>query len=161
MWSTDTVDPKVPTTGASQDAWCVLSLRFVVCFLEVCFRVWSLCMFVCVVCQPPLPLYRSYRSQQAGAATEPKCAEKTAVSARYCEHVVVVHSVPYHESHLCGCRGEGGVWAPRTRKRHQQEHWPQRPTESSDPTQHAKGRTGDRPGHRKEATTRRNVTQGG
>ena len=51
-------------------------------------------------------------------------------------------------------------WAPRTRKRHQQEHWPQRPTESSDPTQHAKGRTGDRPGPRKGATTRRNVTQG-
>ena len=51
-------------------------------------------------------------------------------------------------------------WAPRTRKRHQQEHRPQRPTESSDPTQHAKGRTGDRPGLRKGATTRRNVTQG-
>ena len=51
-------------------------------------------------------------------------------------------------------------WAPRTRKRHQQEHWPQRRTESSDPTQHAKGRTGDRPGPRKGATTRRNVTQG-
>ena len=31
----------------------------------------------------------------------------------------------------------------------------------SDPTQHAKGRTGDRPGPRKGATTRRNVTQGG
>ena len=52
-------------------------------------------------------------------------------------------------------------WAPRTRKQHQQEHRPQRPTESSDPTQHAKGRTGDRPGPRKGATTRRNVTQGG
>ena len=52
-------------------------------------------------------------------------------------------------------------WAPRTRKRHQQEHRPQRPTESSDPTQHAKGRTGDRPGPRKGATNRRNVTQGG
>ena len=52
-------------------------------------------------------------------------------------------------------------WAPRTRKRHQQELWPQRPTESSDPTQRAKGRTGDRPGPRKGATTRRNVTQGG
>ena len=52
-------------------------------------------------------------------------------------------------------------WAPRTRKRHQQEHRPQRPTEPSDPTQHAKGRTGDRPGPRKGATTRRNVTQGG
>ena len=51
--------------------------------------------------------------------------------------------------------GGGSVWA-----RHQQEHRPQRPTESSDPTQHAKGRTGDRPGPRKGATTRRNVTQG-
>ena len=50
--------------------------------------------------------------------------------------------------------------APRTRKRHQQEHRPQRPTESSDPTQHAKGRTGDCPGPRKGATTRRSVTQG-
>ena len=52
-------------------------------------------------------------------------------------------------------------WAPRTRKRHQQEHRPQWPTDSSDPTQHAKGRPGDRPGPRKETTTRRNVTQGG
>ena len=51
-------------------------------------------------------------------------------------------------------------WAPRTRKRHQQEHRPQRPTERSDPTQHAKGRPGDRPGPRKETTTRRNVTRG-
>ena len=41
-------------------------------------------------------------------------------------------------------------WAPRTRKRHQQEHRPQRPTERSDPTQHAKGRTGDCPGPVKE-----------
>ena len=49
-------------------------------------------------------------------------------------------------------------WAPRTRKRHQQE---QRPTESSNPTQHAKGRTGDCPGPRKGTPTRRNVTQGG
>ena len=52
-------------------------------------------------------------------------------------------------------------WAPRTRKRHQQEHRPQRPTESSDPTQHAKGRTGECPGPRKETDTRRNVTQAG
>ena len=50
-------------------------------------------------------------------------------------------------------------WAPRTRKHHQQEHWPQRPTERSNPTQHAKGRTGDCPGPRKETTTRRNVTR--
>ena len=33
-------------------------------------------------------------------------------------------------------------WAPRTRKRHQQQHRPQWPTESSDLTQPAKGRTG-------------------
>ena len=52
-------------------------------------------------------------------------------------------------------------WALRTRKRHQEEHRPQRPTESSDQTQHAKGRTGDRPGPCKGATTRQNVTQGG
>ena len=51
-------------------------------------------------------------------------------------------------------------WALRTRKRHQQEHRPQRPTGSSNPTQHAKGKTGDCPGPRKGATTRRNVTQG-
>ena len=57
--------------------------------------------------------------------------------------------------------GDTNYWAPRTRKRHQQEHRPQRPTESSDPTQHAKGRTGDCPGPCKGATTRRNVTQGG
>ena len=47
------------------------------------------------------------------------------------------------------------------RQRHQQEHRPQWPTERSDPTQHAKGRTGDCPGPREGATTRRNVTRGG
>ena len=52
-------------------------------------------------------------------------------------------------------------WAPRTQKRHQQEHRPQRPTERSDPTQHAKGRTGDCPGPRKGTATQRNVTRGG
>ena len=51
--------------------------------------------------------------------------------------------------------------APQTRQRHQPEHRPQRPTERSDPTQHAKGRTGDCPGPRKGITTQRNVTQGG
>ena len=51
-------------------------------------------------------------------------------------------------------------WAPRTRKRHQQEHRPQRPTECSDPTQHAEGRPGDCPGPRKGTTTQRNVTLG-
>ena len=34
------------------------------------------------------------------------------------------------------------------------------PAERSNPTQHAKGRTGDCPGPRKGTTTRRNVTQG-
>ena len=50
--------------------------------------------------------------------------------------------------------------ALRTRQRHRQEHRPQRPTERSDPTQHAEGRTGDCPGPRKGATTRRTVTRG-
>ena len=35
-----------------------------------------------------------------------------------------------------------------------------RPSERSDPTQHAKGRRGDCPGPRTETATRRNVTQG-
>ena len=65
-------------------------------------------------------------------------------------HTVLHSAQPQHTNY----------WAPRTRKRHQQEQRPQRPTESSNPTQHAKGRTGDRPGPRKGATTRRNVTQG-
>ena len=51
-------------------------------------------------------------------------------------------------------------WAPQTRKRHQQEHRLQRPAESNDPTQHARGIMGDCPGPRKETATRRNVTQG-
>ena len=50
--------------------------------------------------------------------------------------------------------------APLMRKRHHQEHRPERPTERSDPTQHAKGRPGDCPGPRIETRTRRNVTQG-
>ena len=60
-------------------------------------------------------------------------------------------------------RGRAGVLGGgggRTRKRHPQEHRPQRPTERSDPTQHAKGRTGDCPGPRKGTTTRRTVTRG-
>ena len=66
-------------------------------------------------------------------------------------HTMPHPAQPQHTNH----------WAPRTRKQHQQKHRPQRPTESSNLTQHAKGRTGDCPGPRKEATTRRNVTQGG
>ena len=65
-------------------------------------------------------------------------------------HILPHPAQPQHTNH----------WDPRTRKRHQQEHRPQRPTESSDPTQHAKGRTGDCPGSRKETTSRRNVTRG-
>ena len=43
-------------------------------------------------------------------------------------------------------------WALQTRKRHQLEHRPQQPTNHSDPTQHAKGRTGHGPGPCKETT---------
>ena len=69
-----------------------------------------------------------------------------------CKRHTMPHSAqPQHTNH----------WAPRTRKRHQQEHRPQWPTERSDLTQHAKGRKGDCPGPRKETTTRRTVTQGG
>ena len=64
------------------------------------------------------------------------------------------------DSTVCSFQRGGGGGAPRTRKRHQREHRPQRPTESSDTTPHAKGRTGDCPGPRKETTTRRNVTRG-
>ena len=65
---------------------------------------------------------------------------------------------PCNNQHNPQC---ANYWAPLTRKRHQREHRLQRPTERSDPTQHAKGRTGDCPGSRKETATRRNVTQGG
>ena len=69
-----------------------------------------------------------------------------------CKRHTPPHSAqPQHTNH----------WAPRTRKQHQQEHRPQQPTESSDPTQLAKGSTGDCPGPRKGTTTRRNVTRGG
>ena len=66
-------------------------------------------------------------------------------------HILPHSAQPQHTNH----------GAPRTRKRHQQEHRPQRPTESSNPTQHAEGRTGDRPGPRKDTTTKRNVTREG
>ena len=45
--------------------------------------------------------------------------------------------------------------APLPRQQRHEEHRPQRPTERSDPTQHAEGRTGDCPGPRKETATRR------
>ena len=80
----------------------------------------------------------------------PQCANYWALLTRK-RHTMPHSAQPQHTNY----------WAPRTRKRHQQEHRPQRPTESSDPTQHAKGRTSDCLGPRKGATTRRNVTQGG
>ena len=65
---------------------------------------------------------------------------------------------------LCGVsqtvrqgRDWGGTLGSRTRKHRGAD----RKTERSDPTQHAKGRTGDCPGPCKGATTRRNVTRGG
>ena len=51
-------------------------------------------------------------------------------------------------------------WALLMRQRRHKEHRPQRPSERIDPTQHAKGRTGDCPGLRKETATRRDVTRG-
>ena len=80
---------------------------------------------------------------------QPQCANYWALLTRK-RHTMPHPAQPQHTNH----------WAPRTRKRHRQEHRPQRPTESSNPTQHAKGRTEDCPGPRKETTTRRNVTQG-
>ena len=81
------------------------------------------------------------------------------------QHAAACRSVPQHKKFFRGTAHawpqHTNHWAPRTRKRHQQEHRPQWPTERSDPMQHAKGRTGDCPGPRKGATTRRNVTQGG
>ena len=79
---------------------------------------------------------------------------------QYANHWVPLTRKPHTMPHSAQPQ-HTNYWAPRTRKRHQQEHRPQRPTESSDPTQHAKVRTGDCPGPRKGATTRRNVTQGG
>ena len=52
-------------------------------------------------------------------------------------------------------------WAPLPRQRHHKAHPWQRPSEHSDPTRHAKGRTGDCPGPRNETATRRNVPLGG
>ena len=50
-------------------------------------------------------------------------------------HIMPHPAQPQHTNH----------WSQRTQKRHQHEHRPQRPTESSDPTQHAERRTGDCP----------------
>ena len=75
--------------------------------------------------QPPRPQYANY-----WAPLTPK------------RHTMPHPAQPQHTNH----------WAPRTRKQHQQEHRLQRQTESSNPTQHAEGRTGDCPGPLKETT---------
>ena len=82
---------------------------------------------------------------------QPQCANYWAPLTRK-RHILPHPTQPQHTNH----------WAPRTRnaKRHQQEHRLQRPTERSDSTQHAEGRTGDCPGRRNETATQRNVTQG-
>ena len=90
---------------------------------------------------------QSKRPQQQPA--HPQYANYWAPHTRK-RHIPPHPAQPQHTNH----------WAPRSQKRHQQEHRPQRLTESSDPTQHAKGRMGDCPGPRKETTTRRNVTRG-
>ena len=82
--------------------------------------------------------------------TQPQYSNHRAPLTRK-RHTMPHPAQPRHTNH----------WAPRTRKRHQQEHRPQRPTKRSNPTQHAKGRTGGYPGPRKETTTRWDVTQGG
>ena len=89
------------------------------------------------------------KTSQTTPATQPQYTNYWALLTRK-RHILPHPAQPQHTNH----------WALRTRKPHQQEHRPQRPTESSDPTQHAEGRTGDCPGPRKGATTRRNVTQG-
>ena len=91
----------------------------------------------------------SKNSQTTPATAHPQYANYWAPLTRK-RHTMPHPAQPWHTNY----------WAPRKRKQHQQEHRPQRPTESSDPTQNAKGRTGDCPGPCKGATTRRNVTQG-
>ena len=44
---------------------------------------------------------------------------------------------PRNDQHNPQC---ANYWAPLTRQRHHKEHQPQRPSERSNPTQHAKGR---------------------
>ena len=105
-------------------------------------RLWTACGQRCV---------DSKNSQTTPATTSTSSIRQLlgATDAQTAHHATF--STPQHTNY----------WAPRTQKRHQQEHRPQRPTESSDPTQHAKGRTGDRPGPQKGTTTRQNGTQGG
>ena len=97
-----------------------------------------------------------------------------------CEEATQRTTCPQKHSEAGGGRPEcGGEWAAKAEKRppqqsgvpttglRQRENDTSRNTGRSrrqnavDPTQHAKGRTGDCPGARKETATRRNVTQGG
>ena len=93
---------------------------------------------------------------QQGQSNDPRNNQHNPQYANYWAPLTRKRHIPQHPAQPL----HTNHWAARTRKRHQQEHRPQRPTESSDPTQHAKGRTGDCPGPRKETTTRRNVTRG-
>ena len=63
-------------------------------------------------------------------------------------------------SELCGAPLGGGEGRAAAARGSQQEQRPQRPTENSNSTQHAKGRTGDCPGPCKGTPTRRTVIQG-
>ena len=65
-----------------------------------------------------------------------------------------VKRLPHQPPHQPAQPRCANYWASLTRKRHQQEHRPQWPSEYSDPTQHAQGRTGDCPGPREETATR-------
>ena len=105
----------------------------------------------CFIHVPPPPLCITYGLVQATVGVGTVLIWDSDVAYTTGGHTMPHPAQPQHTNY----------WALRTRKRHQQEHRPQRPTERSDPTQHAKGRTGDYPGPRKETTTRRNVTQGG
>ena len=90
-------------------------------------------------------------------SNDPRYNQHNPQYANYWAPLTRKRHIPPHPAQL----RHTNYWALRTRKRHQREHQPQRPTERSDPTQHAKGRPGDCPGPCKGTTTRRNVTRGG
>ena len=92
---------------------------------------------------------KNSQTTPATTSTTPQYANYWAPLTRN-QHILPHPAQPQHTNY----------WAPQTPKQHQQEHRPQRPTERSDPTQHAKGRAGDCPGPCQETTTQRNVTQG-
>ena len=116
------------------------------------------------VARPPLPLspYPSSRHHDAPLLCDevPWLTNKVFVGTRGYANYWALLTHKRHPPRPAQPRYTND-WAPRTRNRHRQEHRPQRPTKSSDPPQHAKGRTGDCPGPRKETAARRNVTWGG